>query len=262
MKVHTVIFVTSASTKSRAKSPRGRPRDAALHERRRGEILHKAVEVFAKHGYPNTDVQLIADPLGISKGTVYRYFQSKEKLFLAAVAWGVDQLDEHMERSTKHIEDPLEMIAVAVRAYLEFFRARPAVAEMLIQERAEFRGRKKPVYFERRGEKECPWRLRIEGLIEAGRIRRMPVERVLEVMGDLLYGTMFTNHMMGRNKPYEEQAQGILDVVFVGILTDQEKVRRSRLIGGSGGSNGQNGESKSVNGERSPGGERRRPSMG
>jgi AcrR family transcriptional regulator len=258
MSVRSVIFVTRASIKSSAaqdcpKNPRGRPTDHALHDRRRGEILDKAVEVFAKHGYPNTDVQFVADPLKISKGTVYRYFKSKEELFLAAVAWGIDQLEDHMELATKHIEDPLEMMAVAVRAYLAFFRSRPALAELLIQERAEFRGRKKPVYFERRDTNSCPWRQRIEGLIAAGRVRPIPVERVLDVMGDLLYGTMFTNHMMGRDKPYEEQAQNILDVVFNGILTDEETARRARLIGSFGAPNGQNGGSRGVNGGRSAG---------
>src|SRR5688572_32321478 len=102
--------MTRPSTKSPLhaecpKSPRGRPRNEALHERRHDEILRKAVEVFARHGYPNTDVQFIADPLGISKGTVYRYFESKERLFLAAVTWGVERLEEHMERVTNYVED-------------------------------------------------------------------------------------------------------------------------------------------------------------
>jgi hypothetical protein len=155
-----------------------------------------------------------------------------------------------MERAVKHIGDPLEMIAAAVRAYLEFFRSHPERVELLIQERAEFRGRKKSVYFERGDAKCCPWRQRIEGLIAAGRVRKVPVERVLEVIGDLMYGTMFTNHMTGRNKPYEEQAQNILDVVFNGILTDDEKSRRARLIGRPGAAVRQNRRANGVNGKR------------
>src|SRR6266576_1817616 len=81
------------------RNPRGRPKDAALQERRREQILEKATVVFAKHGYPNTDVQFVADPLGISKGTVYRYFPSKERLFLAAVKRGVERLKEHVDGS-------------------------------------------------------------------------------------------------------------------------------------------------------------------
>jgi AcrR family transcriptional regulator len=245
MIVRTVIFVTRAPTKSR-----GRPRDEALHCRRRGEILDKAADLFARHGYPNTDLEFIAGPLKISKGTIYRYFESKEQLFLAAVAWGLDRLEEHMDRAVKHIEDPLEMIAAAVRAYLEIFQSHPQLVELLIQERAEFRGRKKSVYFERGDAKRGPWRQRIEGLMAAGRVRNVPVDRVLDVIGDLMYGTMFTNHMMGRNKPYAQQAQDILDVVLNGILTDEEKSRRARLIGYSDAVSGQNRGSDGVNGGR------------
>src|SRR3954462_695441 len=89
------------------KRTRGRPKDLSLHDRRREEILEKATAVFAKHGYPNTDVQFIADPLRISKGTVYRYFPSKEQLFLAAVERGVRRLDQIMHDVIGREGDPL-----------------------------------------------------------------------------------------------------------------------------------------------------------
>jgi hypothetical protein len=34
---------------------------------------------------------------------------------------------------------------------------------------------------------------------------------------------MFTNHFAGRDKPFDAQAQDILDVVFNGILSDAER---------------------------------------
>src|SRR3954453_15176535 len=152
-------------THASAKSPlrprrngRGRPRDEALHERRREQILEKATRVFAEHGFPNTDVQFIADPLGISKGTVYRYFPSKERLFLAAVERGVRQLDEVMVAEIQAAGDPLDPLAAATRASLRFFQENPALVELSIQERAEFREQRKPVYFEHGCSAECPFR--------------------------------------------------------------------------------------------------------
>src|SRR3954469_239424 len=110
----------------RGRRPRGRPRDAALQQRRREQILAEATAVFAEHGYPNTDVQFIADPLGVSKGTVYRYFPTKERLFLAAVERGVRRLDEVMSEVIRGDVDPLESFAAGIGAYLEFFEATPA----------------------------------------------------------------------------------------------------------------------------------------
>ena len=125
--------------------------------------------------------------------------------------------------------DPLDRMTAATRAYLEFFQDHPGLVELFIQERAEFGSRKKPIYFEHEGSACAQWHDLIQGLIDAGRIRDISVDRVKETIGDLLYGTMFTNHMVGRRRPFEEQAASLMDVFFNGILSDSE--RASRLKG-------------------------------
>ena len=66
-------------------------------------------------------------------------------------------------------------------------------------------------------------------MIADGRVRNIPVERILDVLSDLLYGTMITNYFTGRRKPVDEQARDILDVVYNGILTESERQTRGRL---------------------------------
>ena len=66
---------------STAKKGPGRPKDESLQERRREEILDAAASLFAQHGYRSTDMEYVAAALGIAKGTIYRYFTSKEELF-------------------------------------------------------------------------------------------------------------------------------------------------------------------------------------
>src|SRR4051794_29220948 len=107
-------------TQSKKRGP-GRPRDAALVERRREEILDTAAVVFARHGYPNTDVQFVADELGLAKGTIYRYFPSKQELFLAAVDRGVRLLWQTVDAAFDASADPLDQVAACVRAYLRYF---------------------------------------------------------------------------------------------------------------------------------------------
>lgn len=201
--------------------------DAALQERRREAILEQATAIFAQRGFPNTDVQDIADSLKISKGTVYRYFPSKERLFLAAVERGVKQLQVHIDGAVEPVADPVDRMAVAARAYLEFFSVNPQLAELFVQERAEFRSGHKPVYFEF-GDANCAqkWEQDVVDLIACGRVRPIPVSRVMNGMGDLLYGTMLTNHFVGRRKDPAEQAADVLDVFFNGVLGDAERIAR------------------------------------
>jgi AcrR family transcriptional regulator len=204
------------------KSP-GRPVDPALQQRRRDDILSRAAKTFAKHGYQTTDLQQIADALSLSKGTLYNYFPSKEDLFLATVRHGVDQLHAHIAAATEPIPDPIARLSAAVHAYLGFFKSHPDLVELFIQERAHFKAQRKPVYFESRDARKAPWRILIQNLIDTGRFRAIPVERIIETLGNILYGTMYTNHIAGRGREPADQSRDVLDVLFNGILSDSER---------------------------------------
>jgi AcrR family transcriptional regulator len=214
-----------------AARPRGRPKDPNLPARRRAGILGSAIRVFARRGYRDTNLQDVADALGVAKGTLYLYYRGKEQLFLAAVDQGMVRLREHVRSAYSGVRDPLDRLAVAVRAYLEFFRDHPDLAELLIQERAEFRDRKTPTYHEHRRANEAAWRDAFDGLIAVGRVRAVPVHRILDVVGDLVYGTMFTNHFTGRHRSAKAQARDVIDIIFHGILTAAERRRRADKTG-------------------------------
>ena len=196
---------------------------------RQEEILEAATQLFATHGYSDTDTQVLADKLQVGKGTLYRYFPSKRELFLAAVDRLMRRVVEHIDASIAGLEDPLDQIAHAVRAFLAFCAANPAFVELLIQERAQFKDRKKPTFIEHREANIERWRSLYRRLIAEGRVRNVPVERITDVLSDLVYGTIFTNYFAGRQKPFDEQAKDILDIFFQGILSDSERRRPSEV---------------------------------
>lgn len=202
----------------------GRPRDEQLSCRRRSEILAAAILHFARRGFAETDVQLIADELGVGKGTVYRYFPSKERLFLAAVDQGMQSLREAVDAAAARAKAPLPRVEAGIRAYLEYFDRNPAVVELIIQERAHFRDRKRSTYFVHRDANLGPWRDLLASLIASGVMRKVPVDRALSIVSDFLYGTMFTNHFTGRKTSLTAQAGEVIDLLFHGLLTDQSTV--------------------------------------
>jgi len=60
------------------------PKVTSLHKSEvRNRILHAAIESFGQTGFDRTKMDDIAKRLGLSKGTLYLYFKSKEDLFLA-----------------------------------------------------------------------------------------------------------------------------------------------------------------------------------
>ena len=50
--------------------------------RRRDEILRTATDLFSEKGYHELTMEEIAEEIGVSKGTIYNYFSSKENLYL------------------------------------------------------------------------------------------------------------------------------------------------------------------------------------
>lgn len=205
---------------------RGRPVDPDLAARRRNQILDAAAGIFAQSGYGGTDLQVVADTVGVGKGTIYRYFPSKRQLFLAAADRGMQRIREAVDAAIAPVADPLGRIATALATYLGFFDEHPEFAELLIQERAVFKDRKKPTYFEHREANVGRWRQLYMDLIADGRVRPMPVDRITNVISNLAYGTMFTNFFAGREKPLTEQAGEIVELVFHGILTEKERKRQ------------------------------------
>lgn len=206
---------------------RGRPRDEAGAAQRREAMLDAATRHFAEHGYHGTDVQRLADELKTGKGTVYRHFPTKESLFLAAVDRVMVLLNARIDALRATATDPLALIAAAIVEYLAFFDAHPRFVELLIQERAVFRDRKKPTYFEHRERNVGRWRAMYRELIDAGRVRCIAPDRITDVISSALYGTMFTNFFAGRRKSLQTQASQIVDVVFNGILSTPERARRA-----------------------------------
>jgi AcrR family transcriptional regulator len=207
---------------------RGRPRDPLLPARRREEILTAATRVFARRGYPAMDVQLVADALDVGKGTLYRYFPSKRTLFLNCVDRLMQQILRETAAHASAAKDPLDRIADAIRTYFAFFDRHHEFVELLIQERAEFKDRRQPTYRRYLMKGLAPWKRFYRRLIAQGRVRRIPVDRILHVITNALYGTIFTNLFAGRTKSFEVQAKDILDIFFCGILTDRERRHRCR----------------------------------
>lgn len=63
-----------------ARLKRSRRKDA-----RPGEIIEAALELFVANGFAATKLSAVAERAGVVKGTLYRYFDTKEDLFRATV---------------------------------------------------------------------------------------------------------------------------------------------------------------------------------
>lgn len=188
---------------------------------RRLAIISTAARLFGSQGYANCEMESVAIEHGVAKGTLYLYFKSKQELFCACVDQGMRALQEAVQSAAELQSSPFDRISAAIRAYLLFFELHPEQVELLIQERAFFHDRQTPTYFTYRDQSRERWRAVWSNLLDDGQIRAdLEVDQILDFLGNLVYGTMFTNHFLGRSA--EEQYSVIIDIFYRGILPAQK----------------------------------------
>lgn len=73
------------------------PRWARRKDARPEEIIAAALDLFVERGFSATRLDDVAAHAGVSKGTLYRYFENKEDLFKAVVRGNVLPVLQHGE---------------------------------------------------------------------------------------------------------------------------------------------------------------------
>lgn len=184
--------------------------------RKRQAILEQAIRTFAELGFRGTDVQVIADRAAVGKGTVYRYFHSKEDLFWAASFDVLVRLDRHLSAAMERVDGACAKLRAAALAHAGFFVDNPQYLEIFIQERAEFRGAG-PESHRDHHDKMIG---RIGGIlqqgIDAGELRPVDTRQATVALGCLLYGaTVLGSHL--QREPVTQLSEFAVDIFLAGL---------------------------------------------
>lgn len=96
-----------------------------ISESKRNRILESAASEFARKGYTGANINVIAEKAGISIGSMYKYFQSKENLFLTIIDQGYRILEEVIQGIDLQHGDTYEKIEKILRAAQSYSRKYP-----------------------------------------------------------------------------------------------------------------------------------------
>lgn len=85
-------------------------------------IIDAAEKIFSAVGFSNTKMEVIAKQAGVSKGTVYFYFDTKENLYMAVTYRALQSLNDHLYRTRDASKTlpGLESVLALAETYLDF----------------------------------------------------------------------------------------------------------------------------------------------
>ncbi len=92
-------------------------------KRRRQEVMDVAARIFSEKGYEATSIQEIAEEVGILKGSLYYYIDTKEDLLFGVIEEAYDAALGMIKELEQRDGGALELIEALVRRHAEVFAA-------------------------------------------------------------------------------------------------------------------------------------------
>ena len=108
-----------------------------IPEHRFDELIDGATEVFIERGYRRTQMADVADAIGVAKGTLYGYVESKQALFALCLRWASRSGPVERPAVLPFPTPPTGQLSQRLKQNLAEASVPPLLAAALERERAE-----------------------------------------------------------------------------------------------------------------------------
>jgi AcrR family transcriptional regulator len=210
---------------ARPRTPRP-PKWQRRPEARPEEILCAAVHVFGEEGFARAKLEDVAQRAGVSKGTLYLYFDSKDTLFREMVKARITPVFAEAEQAMREFQGSArELLEWMIRCMWDTIR-RPEmihIARIVHAELASFPELARFYFDEVILRNRALLRTAVERGIATGEFHRVAHDFVLRGVPSLLvHGAMYQRGF-GVYDPTplsdDQLLEGVLDLVMHGVLT-------------------------------------------
>jgi TetR/AcrR family transcriptional regulator len=101
-----------------------------IDEEKQERILEVAGSEFAMEGFSRANTNKIAEKIGISVGSLYKYFRTKENLFLATIRKGRDELEKVLNDVAAIDGRLVEKIDMLIGIIQDYSRNHPQITKL------------------------------------------------------------------------------------------------------------------------------------
>lgn len=203
------------------------PRSALSHDEissYREQICAVATRLFAEHGYAGVTLRGIANALGCSPMTPYRYFADKQAIFSAVRAAAFARFADAQEEAVQGAAEPTARLARLARAYVRFALDEPHAYRIMF----ELDQTPEPEDRELRDEETRAWTVllgAIHAAVEAGALEGDP-----DTLAHLYWGGLHgivSLHLAGKLRLGRDLAD-LTDAMLSALLDGTRKPRPTR----------------------------------
>ncbi len=154
---------------SEMRSPALRPREAARP--REAELRRTATRLFRERGFHATSMQDLAEAMGMNRGSLYHYIESKDDLLWWIVADTMDALRARVEPVLESDAPPAERLRGAIGVHLAFAADNADEMSLVQVELRSLSPERRSQLVARRDAYEGCWRAVLAEAVAGGSIR-------------------------------------------------------------------------------------------
>ena len=144
-----------------------RPREAVL--------LATATRLFRSRGFHATSMQDLAEALGMNRGSLYHYIESKDDLLWMVLTRSFDLLETRVRPILEGGDPPLDRLRAAIREHLRVAADHADELSLIQIELRSLPPGRRAAMVARRDSYEALWRRTLEAAVEDGSIRPFDV---------------------------------------------------------------------------------------
>lgn len=168
-----------ASSRTRREDDRAALRDA---------IFRAAGELLLARGYEAFSLRQVAERVGYSATTIYRYFENKDDLVFGIVDEGFRLFGDRLRGAAQSAPDPIARLRAVAEAYVRFGLEHPVYYRLMFMQRPDFLLTVPPGRQESRVGTFRVLQQAAEDAVAAGWSRLEDPRRLSEVLWSLVHG--------------------------------------------------------------------------
>jgi AcrR family transcriptional regulator len=198
--------------------------EAPWRDARRSRILGAAARIFARSSFEQASMDEIAAEAGVGKPTLYRYFPSKDALFVAVFEHALDDLEGRLDRVLDDETDATARLAGLVAEIIPTFRQHLVSLRFLGDSAAEADRSKRRIFRERRKRIGLYLARAVDEGIRRGEIRTLDGGKVAQIVIGMLWSATATSHADN-----EEIGRDVVDILLHGLLPRKPDAQVGRI---------------------------------
>jgi len=186
---------------------------------KRSAIFQAALLVFGEDGYYAATIDSIASVSGIGKGTVYRFFKSKEELFEQLLKEEYDKIVERMGSAFESSDDVLQGIQKMIEFWINYINDHPMVYRLIkIDQGLQFLSSTKTTYYQYITDNLPLFKARVVSLNREEKLKSTNLYSVFYGIMGFIEGVVQKWIYKDMNYPLTDEIPVILETIFNGFV--------------------------------------------